>query len=89
MTKLRLRTEKLDWVKAGDEEIILDSDREQYLATNPTGALLWEALAEGADKAHLVGILLEHYDDLDPERAADDVDAFLEQLRELDLVEEA
>lgn len=88
MTRLRLRADKLDWVKAGDEEIILDSDREQYLATNPTGALLWEALAAGADRADLIGILVDHFDDLDPERAADDVDAFLDQLRELDLLEE-
>ncbi|GEM_PF-2162020 len=88
MARLRLRADKLDWVKAGDEEIILDSDREQYLATNPTGALLWERLAEGADKADLVAALLEHFDDLDPERAADDVDAFLDQLRDLDLLEE-
>ena len=57
-----------------DEIVILDEAKELYLATNPTGTLLWNALAEGTTRPELISLLVETYD-LDHHQAADDVDA--------------
>lgn len=69
-----------------DEIVVLDRAKELYLATNPTGTLLWNALVEGATRDELVAGLTDAYD-IDDEQAAADVDAYIEQLTELDLLE--
>lgn len=89
MNKLRLRKSDLDWVKTDHEAVILDGKAEQYLATNPTGAILWSALSDGSTEAELVSLLCGTFDDLDETKAREDVAAYLARLRELDLLEES
>lgn len=57
------------------------SDFHGMIALTESGALLWQALVQGAEPEALAGILLEHYD-VEPARAAADVDTFLEGLRQ-------
>lgn len=85
--RLKLKTENLDWVAASDETVILDTVREHYLATNPAGTLLWNALSEGTTRDELVTILKDSYE-IEDEQAQQDVDAYLDQVRELGLLEE-
>lgn len=58
------------------ELIALDLGESVYLSANSSGALLWEALARGATQAELEAFLLDTYR-LEPERARNDVHAFL------------
>ena len=50
------------------------------IALTESGALLWQALVEGATAQELTRILLEEYE-VTPERAEADVQRFLEGLR--------
>ena len=81
----RLRTEDLSWRLLNGEMIGLDLQRSEYLATNPSGALLWEALAEGATSAGLASLLVERYA-IEPDQARDDVERFLVDARERGLI---
>lgn len=73
---LRLRAEELEWRLADDEVVVLDLRRQRYLALNASGALIWRALAKGAGREELVGLLVATYG-VSPGRAAADVEDLL------------
>jgi hypothetical protein len=83
---LRLRADKVEWRVVEDEVVALTLDNDRYLGANRTGALLWQALAEGSDLPSLVG-LLEH-EGAAGDEAEQDARAFLDALRARDLLEE-
>lgn len=83
--QLNLRPEALDWVDVEEEVVVLDSDRSIYLATNPSGAVLWRRLIDGATRKDLAGALVESFG-IPPERAAQDVETFVDQLNDLGLL---
>lgn len=56
------------------------------ISLNEVGAFLWERLAEERSREELLDALLERYQ-VDRERAAADLDAFLVRLRGADLLE--
>ena len=85
---VRLRDQALDWLPVDDEVVVLDGERDLYLGTNSSGSVLWEALAAGATRSQLAGLLVERFD-IEQDRAESDVQAFLEQLTAANLVEEA
>ena len=85
---LRLRPDALDWSVIDDEVVALDAEQSQYLATNQSGTLLWQMLQEGATRTQLVDLLVLRYA-IDDEQAGIDTDAFLDELRERGLIEEA
>ena len=76
---LRLADAKLDWRAVEGEILALDTASAEYLSVNRTGALLWQELATGSSRDELVNRLVAETG-IDAERAAHDVDAFLEQL---------
>jgi Coenzyme PQQ synthesis protein D (PqqD) len=84
---MRLRREGLIWRNAGDEVVALDLTRSEYLASNRTAAVLWEALAEGADHESLVQLLCARFD-VAPEVARGDVGRLLEWLAAEGLLED-
>ena len=53
---------------------------------NETGAFLFEKLQQGAEREDLVSALLEEYD-VAPDRAANDVDVFIQKVRDADVLE--
>lgn len=79
MSNLRLRADGLHWLRADGEVVALDENSLVYLNANPTGALLWEALARGTTRDELVRALMAEYD-VDEATAAADVDMFLAEL---------
>ena len=85
---IRLRDQALDWLPVDDEVVVLDGERDLYLGTNSSGSVLWEALAAGATRSQLAGLLVDRFD-IEQDRAESDVQAFLEQLTAANLVEEA
>ncbi len=53
---------------------------------NETGAFLFEKLQQGAGREDLINVLLEEYDVV-PDRAAKDVDVFIQKVRDADVLE--
>ena len=51
-----------------------------------SASVLWQMLEKGAEREELVARLLEEYE-VDENTARDDVDRFLQKLREADLIE--
>lgn len=85
--RVRLRADRLEWRTVGEEVVALDVAASIYLAVGPVGAALWPRLAEGADVDELVAVVLEGFA-VDEETARRDIAAFLDQLRERDLLEQ-
>ena len=83
---IRLRGEALEWREVDGEVVALDLRAATYFAVNHTGAAIWPRLVTGATHAELVTEIRERYDVAD-EDATRHVDAFLESLREKDLLE--
>lgn len=84
-TRHMIRTEGLTWREVDGEIVILDMRGSKYLSLNGTGALLWKAMAEGAEDDRLIALLADQFE-LDEETAARDVDAFIERCVGLDIV---
>ena len=76
MEKLRLNNDAVSWREVNGEVIALRHSSSEYLSTNPTGTLMWTALAEGASRAELTALLVSRFG-IDADRAAADVDAFV------------
>ena len=85
MTVLRLRPDALSWREVGGELVAVDTRTSTYLAANPTGFLLWEALAAGTTREALAAELVSRFG-IDHERAVADVDRFVESVRERGLL---
>jgi hypothetical protein len=83
---VRLRRDGLTWRRAGDELLVLDLARSEYLSANATGSLVWERLAEGATRDELAQALVERFA-VDEGQARADVDRLLEQLEAEGLLE--
>ena len=86
MSELRLRADRLHWLEADDEVVALDEQALVYLNANPTGAVLWRALAQGATREELVRGLAAEFE-VDEATAAVDVDRFLADLDARGLLE--
>jgi hypothetical protein len=87
-TKFRLRQDALAWRRVGDAVVVLDIRASIYMGVNRTGAALWSALAEGATRQQLLAVALERFD-VDPVRAATDIDSLLADLAGRGLLDEA
>ncbi len=56
------------------------------ISLNETGAFLFGLLQKGAEREELLEKMLEEYD-VAPEKAAADIDAFLQKVRDADVLE--
>ncbi len=84
---LRVRADALEWREVDGEIVALDLRRSVYLAINPSGALLWPALVEGASRDELVTRLSDEAG-ISAEVASADVERFLAELAEHGLLDE-
>lgn len=84
--RVRLASDRVNWKQAGDEIIALHLQSSEYLAVRDSGTEIWQRLTEPTTVDELTAWLTEHYG-IDPDRARGDVCAFVEQLRERDLLE--
>ena len=78
--------------KVIDTYVIMGIGSDNYvpnriMSLNETGAYLWGLLEKGSDKQALIDNLISEYE-VDRTTAEKDVDIFLDQLREKDLIEE-
>ena len=81
-----MRADALEWRTIEGEVVALDLRKSQYLAINPSGAVLWPALVEGASREELVERLRSEFG-LGPAAAEMDLDNFLTELADEDLLE--
>lgn len=86
--KLSLREADLAWRTVDDELIAIDVRESTYLSANGSGLLMWNMLAGGTTRAQLVASLVDAYG-IEADTASTDVDAFLADLRERGLLDEA
>ncbi len=82
---MRLRQTHLNWRDVRGEVVALDARAARYYGINRSGRLLWNALATGASRDELIGLLATEFN-LNRDRATSDVDQFLATLRDRDLV---
>ncbi len=86
--KLSLRGDDLAWRTVDDELIAIDVRDSTYLSANNSGLLMWNALAAGTTREELTAGLVAEYG-IDAETASQDVEAFLADLKERGLLDEA
>ena len=86
--KIKLRSAAVEWREIEGEIVALDLRKQVYLGVNRTGAAVWTSLAEGATRDELVEIVVERFD-VTRESAGADIDAFLAQLEEQELLDQA
>ena len=67
--------------------MLLDTRRGRYYTLNPTGAAVWELLAEPRSLAELHVALLERFD-VDAETLSGDLGHLIDELRQHGLIDE-
>jgi coenzyme PQQ synthesis protein D (PqqD) len=87
MNELRLREDALVWRKIDNELVAVDMTASAYLSANQAGAMLWQMLAEGTTRAQLVKSLVDRFG-VSSEQAQTDVDVFLRDLKNRELLSE-
>jgi hypothetical protein len=76
---LRLRPGSVEWREIDGEIVALEVESSTYLASNRTGAAIWQRLVDGATADQLAGELVTLWN-IDRARARSDVDLFLGEL---------
>jgi hypothetical protein len=72
----------------GDEGVLLNLRTQRYLGLNPVGTRVWTILEQGATIQSAYDMLLQEYE-VDPSKLRLDLDLFIGQLVEHELVEGA
>jgi PqqD family protein of HPr-rel-A system len=70
-----------------DETVLLDTRQGKYFTLNPTGAAIWDLLAEPRSLTELRTALLERFD-VDAETLSEDLSGLLGDLRRNGLIDE-
>ncbi len=83
---LQLRADDLAWQDLDGEIVALEPNASLYLTTNAAGTLLWPLLARGTTRDELMQTLVAAYGLPAPD-AERDVDAFVADLRERELLQ--
>jgi hypothetical protein len=82
----RLCEDAVEWRLVEGEVVAVDLRAGEYLAVNPSGAVLFPALAKGAARDELAALLTDRFD-VAADAALADVDAFLGVLDQRGLVQ--
>jgi Coenzyme PQQ synthesis protein D (PqqD) len=83
---LKLRGDAVEWRAVEGEVVVVDLRDSVYYGVNQTAAVVWPELAAGASRGALVERLVQA-SGIDSDQAGVEIDAFLESLAELDLLE--
>jgi len=82
---LRLRSDGIEWREVDGEILVVRLDGSSYFSVNGSGIPLWRELERGATREQLVNVLADRFP-VSRERAARDVEAFLERLSAAGLI---
>lgn len=84
---MRLRTDDVVQQESDGETVLLDLHSSTYFVLNESGTCLLPLLLRGAERRELLSALIETFD-VEQEQAEADLDRFVEDLREQDLLVE-
>jgi hypothetical protein len=70
-----------------DETILFHPSKKQFCLLNPTAAFVWECLEEPITADELADQVVGRFADVDGDRAKQDMQGALQQLRDLEFVE--
>ena len=84
---MRLRRDDVVQQESDGETVLLDLRSSRYFVLNESGTLLLPLLLRGVERQELLSALVGTFD-LEEEQAEADLDRFLEDLREHDLLVE-
>jgi hypothetical protein len=82
------RSPRVTYEVVDGQAVLVDPDGRELLTLNAVGTLVWEALDGTHREAGIVGVLEEHFPDIDRARLETDLRAFLDELQDLGLVGE-
>ena len=77
--RLMLRADAVDWLEIEGEVVAIERETSTYLAANASGAVVWQALADGTTRDELISLLTDRYG-IAQDEATVDVDRFLDEL---------
>lgn len=83
---MRLRSTDISARTIGDETIVLDLPSSRYFTITGVGTRLFELLAEDTSLDELVSTIVDEYD-VEPMTARRDLEAFLDRLRDAQLLD--
>jgi hypothetical protein len=87
VTRIRIDTKSVLAREVDGETVILDLNRQRYIAGTRSVTVLWPLLEEGATRVELLDALTERYE-VERDQLARDLDEFLEDLAESGLLAE-
>ena len=88
MTTFRLREDAVRWREIDRDVVAIDLGNSAYIGMNESGVVLWRRLAKGTTREQLIDELVNAFD-IEPDRAANDVQGFLDELVARNLLEGA
>ena len=86
-TRYRVDDANVAWRIADDEAVLLHADSSAYFGLNQTGTLLWAQLAEHPMTLEQLTTSARHFFPDAPAGLPGEISTFIDQLRELDLIE--
>jgi len=86
--RLTLHDDAVSWLPVEGQVVVLDLRTARYLSLNDSAARLWAVLAGGGTVGDLVASLRDEFG-IDELEATRDVGAFLDDLRQRGLLDEA
>lgn len=82
---MRLRSDEISARTIGDETIVLSLPTSRYFTITGVGTRVFELLTDEMSVDDLIGTIVDEYE-VDTSTARRDIEAFLEQLRDAELL---
>ena len=71
---------------SGERVVVFHKSTKNSIVLNPTGSWLWEQLEQPRSRQELVDRLVDRYPDVERQRLADDMEVYLRELTDNELV---
>ena len=84
--KLLKRHPEAESHPSGERVVVFHKSTKNSIVLNPTGSWLWEQLEQPRSRQELVERLVERYPDVERQRLADDMEVYLRELTDNELV---
>ena len=84
--KLLKRHPEAESHPSGERVVVFHKSTKNSIVLNPTGSWLWEQREQPRSRQELVDRLVERYPDVERQRLADDMEVYLRELTDNELV---
>ena len=83
------RSDRVDETRVGDRVVLYHRDTGSGVVLNPTGSMIWDALAAPCSTADLAQDLATRYPGMPADKIESDINTYVESLRENGLIADA